>query len=625
MQRAASDAGTPDVGRILDGRYRLDAPLGEGGLGVVWRAFHVRLGKHVAVKLMQREHVAREGLRARFEREARSLAALTHPNIVDVMDFGVDDGAPFLVMELLEGRSLDRAIREGIAPERALAIGRDVLRALAHAHAQGIAHRDLKPANVFLQRIDDGHEIVRVLDFGLAKFLHEDASNGDAQLTRQGMVLGTPAYMAPEQATGGNADARADVYSFGIVLFELLTGQRPFAGEGAELVRQHLLVSVPTIASVRPDLEVAPELEATLQRATAKSASQRYSSARELMEALYALPANAVRVRDGVPRPAPAPMREAVSGDAPTLASGGGAATVTPPVASRSYAVPPIASAVPADGTVPARPGLRRAAESAATPASSRPASSAPASAIVPPISSTMSTTSAVVASTIKPSRGPLLVAVVALLGLGAIAAAITIALVLFSSSDGATATTTHDAPPVATTATPPEESALDPAPTAYFAPDPDPWAEPITAPLGAIRERLERSGRLSARDQNVLRDYARAHRDDPRAWLLLAHADFLAGHRPDSCERYALALRIDEALARGDAHAVHDLARMAAHHRSGDEAAALLRRHWGARAIDALDRAMTEVDRRSDREDVARLVQLRDELVRGSSARTER
>ncbi|UJR83611.1 serine/threonine-protein kinase [Sandaracinus amylolyticus] len=618
MQRSASDAGTPEVGRILDGRYRLDAPLGEGGLGVVWRAFHVRLGKHVAVKLMQREHVAREGLRARFEREARSLAALTHPNIVDVMDFGVDDGAPFLVMELLEGRSLDRAIRDGIAPERALAIGRDVLRALAHAHAQGIAHRDLKPANVFLQRIDDGHEIVRVLDFGLAKFLHEDGSAGDAQITRQGMVLGTPAYMAPEQATGGNADARADVYSFGVVLFELLTGQRPFVGEGAELVRQHLLVSLPTIASVRPDLEVAPELEAALQRATAKSVSQRYASARELMEALYALPANAVRVRAGVPRPAPSPAREAVSGDAPTLASGGGAATMTPPVPPPSHAVPPVASAVLADGTVPARPGLRRAAESGAA--------SAPSSAIVPPISSTMSTTSAIVASTIKPSRGPLLLAIGGLLGLGVIGAAITIALVLFSSSDdpGAASETTPGTPPVASAATTPEPAA-DPAPTTYFAPDPDPWAAPIPAPLGAIRERLERSGRLSQRDANALRDYARAHRDDPRAWLLLAHADFLAGHRPDSCERYSLALRTDEARARGDAHAVNDLARMAAHHRSGDTAAELLRRHWGARAIDALDRAMTEVDRRSDREDVARLVRLRDELVRGSSARTER
>ncbi|MDQ3036290.1 MAG: serine/threonine protein kinase, partial [Myxococcota bacterium] len=301
--RSDGDGSSPEIGRVLEGRYRLDAPIGEGGLGVVWRGFHLRLGKPVAIKLMLPEHLGRENLLARFEREAKSLAALSHPNIVDVIDFGIDEGAPFLVMELLEGRPLDRAIEQGIGPDRALAIGRDVLRALGHAHALGIVHRDLKPANVFLQRISDGSEIVRVLDFGLAKFLEQDGREGQPQLTRAGTVLGTPAYMAPEQAMGGNADARADVYSFGLLLFELITGRRPFEGEGGELIRQHLLVPMPPIGSVRPDLEVAPELESVLQRATAKSPAGRHASANELLQDISALPLPALRARPGMSAP----------------------------------------------------------------------------------------------------------------------------------------------------------------------------------------------------------------------------------------------------------------------------------------------------------------------------------
>jgi serine/threonine-protein kinase len=292
------------VGRVLEGRYRVDARLGEGGLGVVYRATQTRLDRRVALKILHPEHARRPALRERFEREARSLGALNHPNIVDVIDFGIDGDAPYLVMELLEGRPLDAAIREGLDPERALGIGRAVVAAVAYAHSRGLVHRDLKPANVFLTRAIDGGEAPRVLDFGLAKFLDE-APEGGAVLTKTGAIMGTPAYMSPEQATGAKVDARADVYALGIVLFELVTGRRPFIGAPAELLRMHLLDELPTLASARPGLPFEADLEPILRRATAKSTSKRYADAGALLEALDAV----LGARSSVASPAREPSK----------------------------------------------------------------------------------------------------------------------------------------------------------------------------------------------------------------------------------------------------------------------------------------------------------------------------
>ena len=271
----------PLLGRELDGRYRIEGRLGEGGLGVVYRARHVRLGRAFAIKVLQPVYASNASLRARFDREAKALGALNHPGVVGVTDFGIDGEVPFLVMELLEGATLD--VRMPLPPDRALSILRDVLGAVAYAHGLGLVHRDLKPANVFLESLPEGQERVRVLDFGLAKFL--DGSDGSA-LTRPGATLGTPAYMSPEQALGGAASPRNDVYALGILLYELLVHERPFRGESGELMRQHLLVPVPSLASKRPDLPSLNALDAVVQRATAKAPAERFEDAAEMRTAL---------------------------------------------------------------------------------------------------------------------------------------------------------------------------------------------------------------------------------------------------------------------------------------------------------------------------------------------------
>ncbi|MBC7172166.1 MAG: serine/threonine protein kinase, partial [Polyangiaceae bacterium] len=293
---AASD---PFLGHVLDGRYAIEERLGEGGLGVVYRAKQTRLGRPVAVKVLHAEHAQKPALRARFEREARSLGTLIHPNIVQVIDYGIEEGAPFLVMELLEGRALNDAIRAGIEVGRAWEIGRTIVAAVAYAHARRVVHRDLKPANVFLQRDSEGKEITRVLDFGLAKFVDDDESDATV-LTKAGSILGTPAYMSPEQAAGGATDERSDVYSLGIVLFELLTGQRPFQGSPVDLLRMHLVAELPTLSSARPGIPNSDAIDAVLRRATAKSVGGRYADAAELLAALDALPREGHELVSGV-------------------------------------------------------------------------------------------------------------------------------------------------------------------------------------------------------------------------------------------------------------------------------------------------------------------------------------
>ena len=193
------------IGRKLDGRYEVLARLGEGGVGVVYRGRQVQLGRLVAIKVLHQDAAAIPEWRRRFEREARALSALAHPNVVPVTDFGIDRGVPFLVMELLQGKTLADLIKEGPLPLwRALDIARQTLRGLAFAHGKGIVHRDLKPANVFLQALPDQADHVRLLDFGMVKFLEGASSRNPAAetLTRAGVVFGTPAYMSPEQAKG---------------------------------------------------------------------------------------------------------------------------------------------------------------------------------------------------------------------------------------------------------------------------------------------------------------------------------------------------------------------------------------------------------------------------------------
>ncbi|MFC7584587.1 protein kinase [Nonomuraea antimicrobica] len=222
--------------RVLSGRYELLQPLGRGGMGVVYRARDRELERIVAVKVLPAQMLRDGDFRARFRREARAAAGLSHPNIAVVYDVGEDIGdgelVPYLVMELVEGGTLADLLRQ--APPTPNEVGRivaAVLEALEHSHGREVVHRDIKPANIMVHRVG-GRVRVKVMDFGIAKLMSETAT----RLTATGIRIGTPSYMSPEQADGKPADARSDLYSTGCVLYEMLTGRPPFTGDSPAVV-----------------------------------------------------------------------------------------------------------------------------------------------------------------------------------------------------------------------------------------------------------------------------------------------------------------------------------------------------------------------------------------------------
>ncbi|MBZ0118364.1 MAG: serine/threonine protein kinase, partial [Sandaracinaceae bacterium] len=220
------DAPDPRIGSVLGGRYILEELIGEGGMASVYRARHTLVDRPFAVKILRGELARDPTLRERLRREGRSAAALTHPNIVEIYDFGTtDDGAPYLVMELLtNGKTIRHILREEGAPPLGLTIeiAIQIARGLARAHDFGVVHRDLKPENVFVLEAADGRTLVKIVDFGIAR------THQDPHLTSLGEILGTPQYMAPERATSRDVGPSADLYSFGVMLYELVTGHLPF-------------------------------------------------------------------------------------------------------------------------------------------------------------------------------------------------------------------------------------------------------------------------------------------------------------------------------------------------------------------------------------------------------------
>lgn len=315
----SDDASTaPDSGlappRGLGGSYRVEELIGQGGMGAVYRVTHRVLGKAFAAKVLPRmSHPERE---RRFLEEARIAGAIDHPNIVAVTDFGRDEAHLYLVMELLQGVSLDRRLaahggeRSPLADEEARDIGRQVLRGLDAAHAAGVVHRDLKPSNVFLVRRHEGSE-AKLLDFGVSTWAPDRRS--DPRLTRTGHVVGTPLYMAPEQAAGEAGDARTDLYSFGVLAFELLTGEVPFPADTPYAsIHQHAHAKVPSLAARRGDLPAT--LDAVVQRCLAKDPRDRFATAAEALEAweaAWSAPSTTGIRAVTTPRPAPAPGRRA--------------------------------------------------------------------------------------------------------------------------------------------------------------------------------------------------------------------------------------------------------------------------------------------------------------------------
>lgn len=259
------------------GRYRIENEIATGGMGTVYVARDERLDRRVALKILNANLLADGTLVERFRREARAVAALGHPNIANVFDYGEEQGRPVIAMELAPGRDLARILRdEGpLDPERAATIGAQVCAALAHAHAAGIVHRDVKPANVIVSADDD----VKVTDFGIAR------ATGDEKLTATGSVMGTAHYISPEQAGGGQITAASDIYSAGIVLYEMLTGAVPYTGDSLMSVAlRHINETVPPPSATHPDVPDA--LDQIVARATAKEPRARFLDAGEMARAL---------------------------------------------------------------------------------------------------------------------------------------------------------------------------------------------------------------------------------------------------------------------------------------------------------------------------------------------------
>ncbi|HUQ01314.1 MAG TPA: serine/threonine-protein kinase [Kofleriaceae bacterium] len=260
------------VGREIAGRYRVLAKLGEGGMGAVYRGEQISLKRKVAIKVLRPELSRDPALVRRFNAEAELVARLSHPNTVNIFDFGQDaDGSLFIAMEFLEGRSLRQVMQEGpLPPWRALAIAHQIAAALADAHRHGIVHRDLKPDNVMLTERGKDKDVVRVLDFGIAKLRDDDRQTVNA-MTRAGDLIGTPQYMAPEQIRGETVDGRTDVYALGAMMYEMLTGRLPFEGPTVmAILSKHLTDTPEPPTARRPDLGLSRELDALVMTALSK-------------------------------------------------------------------------------------------------------------------------------------------------------------------------------------------------------------------------------------------------------------------------------------------------------------------------------------------------------------------
>ncbi|MFE0471506.1 serine/threonine-protein kinase [Streptomyces sp. NPDC058947] len=369
--------------RVLAERYELIEEAGRGGMGLVWRAADRELGRVVAVKLLPPELTRHEEFRARFRREARTVASLSHRNVAVLHDVGEDvtDGetTPFLVMEFIDGRTLSDALAEGpFTVERALDVGQGIAEALAHSHGQGLVHRDIKPSNVMLS--SDGG--IKVLDFGISKVVAETTT----RLTATGMTVGTPAYLSPEQLTGGSVDGRSDQYATGCLLYELLTGRPPFSGDSPfAVMHQHISKEPVAPSKVRP--QIPPAVDAVVLRALAKDREHRFAGMAEMQRALAAAgtAAAAPPIPAVTPGSTPAATPAATPAPAPPLGAGPGrtllAEQQTQAASMPKQAAPPPPMPPGAPGEPTPTTGQAAPATAQATPAPGEAAPGGPASA----------------------------------------------------------------------------------------------------------------------------------------------------------------------------------------------------------------------------------------------------
>jgi len=317
MDRVYEDLGGELVGTELEGRYRIERRIGSGGMGTVYLAQQLSLRMSVAVKVLNRECSEDFTYNYRFIREARVAARVVHPNVARVLDLGrTPDGRAFSVMEHLQGEDLSELLaREGALPwSRTLRIVRQVVRGLRAAHAIGVIHRDVKPSNVFLAVTDDGRaEQVKLLDFGIAKACDPAATFGE-NLTRIDKIVGTMEYIAPERILGEAADARSDIYSLGVMMFEMLTGHQPWPTEGGPLrsLMKRVREAPPSLPEFLPG--VPHEVVAVVKRAMEREPADRFASLQQLQAALRSIPTEARAPAGSVaelrPEPSPEPRPE---------------------------------------------------------------------------------------------------------------------------------------------------------------------------------------------------------------------------------------------------------------------------------------------------------------------------
>ncbi|HUJ25004.1 MAG TPA: protein kinase [Myxococcales bacterium] len=283
--------GDPLIGQTVAGRFKVEELIGQGGMGKVYRARHLALDRLVCLKMLKPALLEDPTLVGRFEREAKAASRLNHPNGIQVLDFGRNetDGALYIVMELVQGKDLRLVLRDDwpLPEERLCNIMAQVLAALAEAHAHNVIHRDLKPENIMIEQRRDQTDAVKVLDFGIAKILDSDMPG----LTRADVVCGTPQYMAPEQATGSQLDARCDLYAVGVILYQMATGHLPFDGQNSmEVLTKHVNELPVPPRQRQPDAPISEAMEALILRALQKDPAQRPQTAEEFRQLLLEVP-----------------------------------------------------------------------------------------------------------------------------------------------------------------------------------------------------------------------------------------------------------------------------------------------------------------------------------------------